>query len=255
MKKLLKKMRERLIQRVRAFLRIPPNYIGDNGCLRAAASFATWNQVEGDYLEFGVWRGYSFVVAYHEILAQRRNHLGFVSGNETPEYARWRAHRPRFFAFDSFAGLPPGEAERMVDYRPGAYACSEEEFLGNLTDQGVDLGDVVTVKGLYGDTCTPATAAKHGLEKASVVMIDCDLYESTVPVLDFLTGLVQQGTILVFDDWFRFKGSPDSGEQRACREWLERNPHIELIEFWRQGPQAVAFLVNLRTGAAPSRRA
>lgn len=253
MKKMLKRARERIVHRIRTFLQIPPNYIGDNGCLRAAASFAAWNQLEGDYLEFGVWRGYSFVAAYHEILRQRENHRSF--GDDTPEYVRWRNRRPRFFAFDSFAGIPAGEAERMVDYRPGAYACSEEEFLRNLSDQGVDLADVITVKGLYADTCTPDTAAKHRLEAAAVVMIDCDLYESTVPVLDFLTPLVRQGTILVFDDWFRFKGSPDSGEQRACREWLARNPHLELIEFWRQGPQAVAFLVNFRKAAAPPGRA
>jgi hypothetical protein len=253
LKKLLKKWRERLVQRARGLLRIPPNYIGDNGCIRAAASFAAWNQLEGDYLEFGVWKGYSFVAAYHEILAQRGNHLSF--GYDSPEYVRWRNARPRFFAFDSFEGLPGGEAERMVDYRPGDYACSESEFLQNVADQGVQLHDVITVKGMYGDTCTTATKAKHGLTKAAVVMIDCDLYESTVPVLDFLTDIVQQGTILVFDDWFRFKGSPASGEQRACREWLERNPHIQLAEYWRQGPQAVAFLVIRSASELPSRRA
>ena len=77
-------------------------------------------------------------------------------------------------------------------------------------------------------------------------MIDCDLYESTVPVLEFLTDLVGQGTILIFHDWFRFRASPNCGEQRACREWLERNPHLELVEFWREGPQTVSFVVNLK---------
>jgi O-methyltransferase len=250
LKQALKRLRDRVIEKLRSFLRIPPNYIGDNGCLRAAASFVAWNQVEGDYLEFGVWRGYSFVAAYHEILRQRAAHRRF--GFESPEYARWQAARPRFFAFDSFDGLPAGRAERMVDYGPGAYACTEEEFLANLRDQDVDLTDVVTVKGFYEDTCTSDTAARNNLTKAAIVMIDCDLYESTVPVLNFLTGLVQQGTILVFDDWFRFKGSPDAGEQRACREWLARNPHIQLAEFWRQGPQAVAFVVNLKPTVAGS---
>ena len=75
-------------------------------------------------------------------------------------------------------------------------------------------------------------------------MIDCDLYESTVPVLDFITDIVGQGTIIIFDDWYRFKGSTEHGEQRACKEWLERNPHITLTQYWQQGPQSVAFLVN-----------
>jgi hypothetical protein len=233
------------MRRVRRWLEIPPNYVGDNGGIRAAATFIAANQVEGDYLEFGVWRGYSFVTAYHSVLSARDDHYGL--GLTTPEYLAWKRQRPRFFAFDSFEGLPGGEGiERMVDYAPGAYAFAEEGFRTNLRDQGVDLGDVVTVKGFYDQTCTPETKARLGITKAALVMIDCDLYESTVPVLDFLTDIVQQGTIIVFDDWFRFKGSPNHGEQRACREWLARNPRLELVEFWKQGPQAVSFLVNVR---------
>ena len=108
-----------------------------------------------------------------------------------------------------------------------------------------NLSDVVTVKGYYDQSLTRETKEKHSLRHAAMVMIDCDLYESTAPVLDFLTDIVNQGTILIFHDWFRFKGSPNCGEQRACREWLKRNPHLELLEYWREGPQAVSFLVNL----------
>lgn len=234
-------------ERLRRFLRLPPNYIGDNGCLRAAASFYAWNQIPGDYLEFGVWRGYSFVVACREIDEQRRQHA--LAGYSSPTYRDWQAKRPRFFAFDSFEGIPSGSGNesRMVDYAPGSYACTQDDFLHNVGASGVELSRVVPVKGYYDQTCTAETKSRLGLTQAALVMIDCDLYESTVPVLDFLTDIVQQGTIIVFDDWFRFGGSPNQGEQRACREWLARNPQIELIEYWRQGPQAVAFLVNLRS--------
>ena len=245
MKTFLKSLRSSAVHRMRRLLDIPPNYIGDNGGIRAAATFIAANQVEGDYLEFGVWRGFSFVTAYHSMTSARESH--YQLGLATPEYLRWKNQRPRFFAFDSFEGLPGGDGmERMADYGAGAYAFAEPAFRTNLRDQGVDLGDVVTVKGFYDQTCTPATKAKFGITTAALVMIDCDLYESTVPVLNFLTDIVQQGTIIVFDDWFRFKGSPKYGEQRACREWLERNPQLELVEFWKQGPQAVSFLVNLR---------
>ncbi len=244
LRKIKRNVTEFFRTRLRRFLQLPPNYIGDNGCIRAAASFCAWNQVEGDYLEFGVWRGYSFSVAYHSMISQRENHYSI--GYDTPEYLAWKSTEPRFFAFDSFEGLPSGEDfDRMVDYAEGSYSCSEQDFLNNLESNKVDLARVTTVKGFYNDTCIPETREKLGLKKAAVVMIDCDLYESTVPVLNFLTDIVQQGTILVFDDWFRFKGKPDSGEQRACKEWLENNPHIRLAEFWRQGPQAVSFIVNI----------
>ncbi len=228
------------------------NYIGNHGCINAASSFITWNQIEGDYLEFGVWEGESFVAAYRAIMEQRRRHLSY--GYDTPEYRRWIATPPRFFAFDSFAGLPAGAGERHVDYHAGAYQCPEDRFKANLLKHDVPLGAVVTVPGFYDQTLNGKTKAQYGLRKAAMVMIDCDLYESTMPVLDFLTDLVGQGTIIIFDDWFRFRGSPEHGEQRACREWLAKNPHLELIEYWREGPQAVSFLVNIKgsqSGALP----
>ena len=219
-------------------------YTGQHGCIRTGASFVTWNQVDGDYLEFGVYRGESLVAAHHALEASRREHTG--AGVDSPEYKQWQENPPRFFAFDSFEGLPPGSAERQVDYFAGAYGCSEAEFHANVSRAGVDLRRVVTVPGFYDQSLTDETKRKHGLTKAALVMIDCDLYESTVPVLNFLTDLVGQGTVLIFHDWFRFKGRPDKGEQRACREWQARNPQFELIEYWREGPQAVSFLVNLK---------
>jgi hypothetical protein len=220
------------------------NFIGAHGCLQTGASFVAWNQIDGDYLEFGVYRGGSFIAAYHAMELNRRNVASANRGNA--EIAKWLSKKPRLFAFDSFAGLPGGEAERQSDYGEGAYACSESEFRRNVSAAGVDMSRVITVQGMYDKSLTPDVKKKHDLRQAAMVMIDCDLYESTVPVLDFLTDLVGQGTILVFHDWFRFKGSPNQGEQRACREWLERNPQFELIEYWREGPQAVAFLVNFK---------
>ena len=210
------------------------NLTGKHGCLHAAASFVTWNQIEGDYLEFGVYQGASMAAAYRALARNHRLHPSSSSDS------------PRFFAFDSFAGLPPGPGQRHVDYFPGAYSCSEAGFKANLAKEGVDLSRVISVPGYYDHTLNQETKRQHGLRKAALVMIDCDLYESTVPVLEFLTDLVGQGTILIFHDWFRFKGRPDCGEQRACREWLGRNPRLELIEYWREGPQAVSFLVNLK---------
>ena len=227
------------------FLRLPPHYVGSFGCIRTAASHIAFNQIEGDYLEFGVWKGASFSTAYHEIGKQRQIQNQF--GYDSAEFNQWKVNKPRFFAFDSFEGLPAdGVENRMVDYGAGAYYCAEDNFVTNLKFAGVNMADVTRVKGFYDQTCNAETKLKYDIKAAAIVMIDCDLYASTVPVLDFLTDIIQQGTIIIFDDWFRFKGNPNEGEQRACGEWLERNPQLELIEFWKQGPQAVAFLVNFK---------
>lgn len=245
MKRLIKKLIHPLRVLAGRFVIPERSFVGSHGCLQTAASFAAWNQVEGDYLEFGVFRGASFVAAFHAIERSRKT-VSRAASDSSAELSRWLADRPRYFAFDSFAGLPPGKAERQSDYAAGAYACSQTDFVSNVRAGGVDMSRVITVPGMYDQSLNAVAKATHGLRRAAVVMIDCDLYESTVPVLEFLTDLVGQGTILIFHDWFRFKGSPMHGEQRACREWLERNPQFELIEYWREGPQAVSFLVNFK---------
>jgi len=219
-------------------------YTGEHSCLYNAAAFAAWNQIEGDYLEFGVFQGDSFATAYRAIQTEQGRRSAFF--DNSPGSGQAVQTHQRCFAFDSFSGLPEGPAARQADYVPGAYACTQDKFTTNIVKYGVDLKDVVIVPGFYNKTLTSETKEKHGLQRAAIVMIDCDLYESTVPVLEFLTDVVVQGTIIIFHDWFRFRGSPNCGEQRACREWLERNPHLELVEFWREGPQTVSFLVNMR---------
>jgi hypothetical protein len=245
----MRELIKRLLRPIRVaagrFVLNEDNYIGTNGALRTGASFIAWNQVEGDYLEFGVFRGASFSEAFRKIEQQRR-----VVARElppSPATRQWIAAQPRYFAFDSFEGLPDGDAARQVDYYAGAYACSEEQFRRNVARDGTDLNRVITVRGMYDQSLTPEVKRQHQLRRAAMIMIDCDLYESTVPVLDFITDIVGQGTIIIFHDWFRFKGSPHQGEQRACAEWLARNPQLELIEYWREGPQAMSFLVNLKS--------
>jgi hypothetical protein len=66
-----------------------------------------------------------------------------------------------------------------------------------------------------------------------------------VCALDFVTDLVQDGTVVAFDDWYNFRARPDRGEQRACREWLERNPAITLVPYRDFHWAGRAFVVNL----------
>jgi len=79
-----------------------------------------------------------------------------------------------------------------------------------------------------------------------MIHIDCDLYESAKTVLSFITPIVQEGTIIMFDDWYQFRGNPDKGEQRAFREWLYDNPHLNSVEYVKQPPWANSFIISHR---------
>jgi O-methyltransferase len=232
-------------------------YIGSRSCLYTAASFAARNFVAGDYLEFGCWQGDSFQKAYHAISRMRSQHTAWLKkhpthesqhGKSTSAYEQWSQWKMRFFAFDSFAGLPAVAGDELhQDYAQGSYQCSENDFRRNIERELVNLQDVVIVPGYYDKSLNQVLKDRHNLRRAAVVNIDCDLYESTIQVLDFLTDIVVQGTILIFDDWFRYQGDPRRGEQLACAEWLSRNPQIQLSEFWREPPQPVSFIVSLKS--------
>lgn len=52
----------------------------------------------------------------------------------------------------------------------------------------------------------------------------CDLYESAIPVFNFIEPLIQEGTVIYIDDYFAgFKGSPATGPARAFHEFESKS--------------------------------
>ncbi len=190
--------------------------------MEKVAWFVAAEKVEGDYLEFGVFRGDGFARSYHALRAVYEDRIRSGRASSATREADERQaiwDRMRFFAFDSFQGLPELEGidQASRDFRKGQYAAGVETFRANVAAQGVPLDRVTCVPGWYEETCNAKTLADHRIEKAAIVYVDCDLYHSTVSVLSCLAPLLQDGTVIVFDDWFCYRGSPDLGEQRLPR--------------------------------------
>lgn len=186
-----------------------------------------WDLPPGDYLEFGVYRGRSFIYAYKH--AQRCN------------------LNMHFYAFDSFQGLPEvrGQDTEYSGLRQGDYSCDEEFFRKALADNNVDPNRVTIVPGFYDETLNEKTKKKLNLKRAAIVWIDCDIYESTRPVLNFVTDYLTTGSIIAFDDWFLFGADPTAGEMRAATEWLDKNRHIRLVEYKQFGLFGQSFIVQV----------
>jgi len=187
-------------------------------------------RIEGCYLEFGSAGGGSLTDAFY---AARR-------------YRRLKAML--FFVFDSFEGLPEPtglDADEFRRYSKGDYACNLDRYRQNIRNRGVDLDRVICIPGWYADTLNEELKRKLPIKKASVVWIDCDLYESTVPVLEFITDYIQDGTVLIFDDWFSYKGRLDRGEARAFKEWLARNPSIQATEYHKVDRTMMSFIMQV----------
>jgi len=188
--------------------------------------------IQGDYLEFGVWEGNTFAAACY--LAKKR---------KLPM---------NFYAFDSFAGIPENDerdASGHQMYKPGTFACTETNFLRNVRRTGADMKRVITIPGWFEDSLRSENPKLANLRKAAVVWVDCDLYSSSVSVLNFLTRHLQYGTLVFFDDWLGHRADPNCGEQRAFREWMAANPQLSAVEFLRMGWVGDSFIMHDRAGA------
>ena len=53
-------------------------------------------------------------------------------------------------------------------------------------------------------------------------MIDCDLKESTKLALEFIKPAIQEGTIILFDDFVFFKGNENKGEYGAFSDFKKK---------------------------------
>jgi O-methyltransferase len=178
---------------------------------------------EGDYYEFGLYTGCTF----------------------------WHAHRVAkrgtyFWGFDSFAGLPEpkGVDAETKEFKLGDYACSRAQVVANLKAAGVGSAKTKLIEGFYDQSLRFELIHNNGMESAAVVLIDCDLYASTILVLRFMTPLLQAGTVLLFDDYNCFGASNEKGERRAFAEFLTVNPQWTAETAFSFGWHGQAFVMR-----------
>jgi O-methyltransferase len=197
----------------------------------------------GDYLEFGVYEGESLVEAYHaaERIFDRLAgpYWDHTFGDPTRKQAFAEAWAGmRFIGFDTFAGMPAVEGvdAQYAVFEEGTFATRLEKCEHRIARSGAERSRFHLVPGLYKETLTPETAQRLGLEKVAVAHIDCDLYSSAREALEFITPYLQDGSIIIFDEWFHYRGNPTLGEQRAFNEWLRAHPELTASEFQNEGP-------------------
>ncbi len=147
-------------------------------------------RVPGNIIEFGVAYGGSTRVI--------RESLTRFSGSCDDAPFRDK----KIFALDSFEGL----RERYESVEAGHFACEPPQI------DGVEI-----VKGYFEDTLTPELALAVG--PVAFAHLDADLYTSTTCALNFLTPLLNSGSLLLFDQYTAGGGQ----EQRAFEHWREGN--------------------------------
>jgi hypothetical protein len=192
-----------------------PSYEAKREFFRNAFRLLDFNEIPGDFCEFGCNTAVTFRLA-HEGLAQRQNPLG-----------------RRMWAFDSFAGLPPKRSRH--DQHPvwveGTLATSVDDFRRLCDSAGIPRELYTCVPGFYAETL-PAAAEPKAVAFAHV---DCDLYTSAAEVLDWLAPRMRNGMIVAFDDYFCASADQLAGERRALIEFQrehERWRWVPYVQYW-----------------------
>ncbi len=139
--------------------------------------------IPGDLIETGVWRGGASIFL-----------RAILKAYGVTDRTVWVA--------DSFAGLPPPNAEKYPDDAAIPYHTmselnvSLEEVQGNFARYGLLDAQVKFLKGWFRDTLPTAPIARLALMR-----LDGDMYESTLDALTSLYPKLSPGGFVVIDDY------------------------------------------------------
>jgi hypothetical protein len=201
-------------------------WAGRQEFFRRAFLALQFNEVGGDYAEFGCWRGQTFTMAYEE---SRRAGLNC-----------------KLWAFDSFTGLPPQALpeDEHPKWIQGTMHTSLEEFHAILKENGILKSAYEVVPGYYDVTLAPTASDSRLPADLCMAYVDCDLYSSTSAVLKFLLPRLKHGMILAFDDYFCYSSRQLPGERRACNEVFNAHPDWQLVPYIQYGWHGMSFFVE-----------
>jgi len=98
--------------------------------------------------------------------------------------------------------------------------------------------------GAFEKTLPAAFPAVH--RQVALAHFDCDLYESTRDALAAVAPVLQDGAMLLFDDWFHYRGHPGKGESRAFSEFLAAHPEWGAVQYQPYATFCNSFILHRR---------
>lgn len=202
-----------------------------------AIEFVNYEGVPGDFFEGGVFGGLS---------------LALIAKGATFDATGMTR---RIVGIDTFEGLPPssethvrwsaGDCARLAGAHPlaGPGEPASADLVRRLF-AACELEPPILYEGRFADVLPAVVPAVH--PAVALLHVDCDLYESTRDLLNGVAPALQDGTLVLFDDWFHYKGHPDKGEARALAEFLAAHPEWSAVHWTSYGTFCNAFILVRR---------
>ena len=146
-----------------------------------------------------------------------------------------------FDSFDGFGEIKPNDEH--PSFKSNTFKVDKKKVFKNIQKIAKDQ-KFKLVDGFYQKTLENKKTSDYGINKSRIIMIDCDLKESTTLALNFSKPSFQEGTIIIFDDFNFYKGNTNKGEYCAFQSFKNQNPHIKFRRIFDYGYAGRAFIVS-----------
>ena len=180
------------------------------------------NDISGDIIECGVWRGGSMMLIAKKLVA-----IGLTDRN--------------LYLYDTFEGMTkPDRIDVSYDNTPAINTYNEtyiseetsswcmssfEEVYENMLSTGYPKEKIFLVKGKVEDTLQPD---KH--KSISLLRLDTDWYSSTLHELNCLYDKISTSGILLIDDYGHWKGARKAVDDYFLMKQI-RKPFLHRVDY------------------------
>ena len=167
------------------------------------------------------------------------HHFVMQQGAKAHEKFDEKLKEMHFFGYDSFEGfgkLPDSDQHRF--YTDINFKTNYEK-VNSRVKKVIDESRFTLKKGYFDETLIESSS-----RKSRIIFIDCDTQSSTnltsikLPKLSF-----QEGTILILDDYFSYKGSKEKGVAGAVDVFCKKN-NIETRRVSSYGMGGIIKIIN-----------
>ena len=176
-----------------------------------AVKYLNLNNIKGDIVECGVWRGGSMMTIAETL----------VSLEDTNR---------QLYLFDTFEGMPEPNEVLDIDSKNNSAkkymidnAKSEDDFIWafaplDLVKYNINSTKYPSHKVTYIKGMVEETLPNNSIEKIALLRLDTDWYSSTKHELNTLYKLIVKGGILIIDDYGHWNGA-----KLAVDEYIKEN--------------------------------
>jgi len=184
--------------------------------------------LEGDYLEFGVFTGSSFC---HSIRCCKK--LERLNPN---------VKNMKFYGFDSFRGFGELEKDDEHPFYQDENFATDVKAVEKRVRKVAGKTPFELVPGFFNESLKGG-AESFNIKKIKIIFIDSDTYSSAAEALTFCIPAVQEGSFIILDDFYSYRGREDKGVARAFSEFVKKSK-IETRHVFTYGMGGAVYIVS-----------